>query len=278
MPLDKNIIKRSFSEASLTYDSCSGLQREVSDELAERLRDLTARKEFACAAYAPGLEVPAGTENLILDIGCGTGRLIDSLGKSFPGAAVIGCDIALPMIFKARENLRERALNLAASDCESLPFRDSTFDIALSSLTFQWTDIRGSLSEAKRVLKPGGLFIFSTLGPLTLSELRECLGTPAPAEFRSAEEISAELKRTGFEEITIESRPVVKKYANLRGLIRTLKNIGAAPPASNCNEGLSKGTALRRAEVDYSKRFPSPDKSGIVATYEIIFASGRKGI
>ncbi len=273
---DKINIRRSFSEAASTYDSSSGLQMEVADELADMAAGLAARKEYACSTSAATRPVFAGTDHLILDIGCGTGRLIGSLKKSFPKSIILGIDIALPMVLKARENLKA-CVGLTVSDCESLPFMNSVFDMVVSSLTYQWTDIRASISEAQRVLKPGGLFLFSTLGPMTLRELRECTGAGAPAAFKDAVELSAELKRAGFEEAASGSSIVNKRYGSLRELARTLKNIGAAPrPSGRHNKGLSKGTALRRAEAAYEERFPSPE-GGIIATYEIIFASGIKG-
>ncbi|MBI5492844.1 MAG: methyltransferase domain-containing protein [Deltaproteobacteria bacterium] len=273
---DKIKIRRSFSEAASTYDSSSGLQMEVADELAAMAAGLAARKEYACQPSLAPMPVFAGTDHLVLDIGCGTGRLIGSLKRSFPGSIVLGSDIALPMVMKARENLKACG-GLTVSDCESLPFMDSIFDMVVSSLTYQWTDISASISEAQRVLKPGGLFLFSTLGPMTLRELRECTGAGAPAAFKDAVEVSSELKRAGFEEAASGRKTIVKRYGSLKELARTLKNIGAAPRPSGCRDkGLSKGAPLRRAGAAYEERFPSPE-GGIVATYEIIFASGVKG-
>lgn len=268
---DKITIRRSFSEAASTYDSSAGLQKEVADELAAMATGLAAMKEYACSSSTATGPVFTDTSHLVLDIGCGTGRLIGSLKKSFPGSMVLGSDIALPMVRKAREKLK--ACGLTVSDCEALPFADSIFDIVASSLTYQWTDLKASIGEAQRVLKPGGVLLFSTLGPATLRELRECTGAGAPAEFKDAGEVSAELKKAGFIEAAAESKTIVKRYGSLMELIKTLKNIGAAPRPSDCRDkGLS---ALRRAGAAYKERFPAPE-GGITATYEVIFASGIK--
>lgn len=290
MKPDKVTIKKSFSRAADTYDASSALQREVAGDLARCVEALVGSRVSGHPVYErAGLErmlaevrLPARTEK-VLDIGCGTGHLTAELKKVCRASEVYASDIALPMLLKARENHGDRLL--AASDCESLPFAPSSFGLVASSLTYQWaSDLAGAFREAGRVLRPGGLFVFSTLGPSTLNELkasyREASGSSGAStlmEFKGMDEISDALKLAGLELVSLESMPVFKRYADLRALLRTLKNIGASPSV-NRHKGLSMGTLLKEAGRVYAKRFPAPGGLGIIATYEVIFAAARQSL
>ncbi|HAO92940.1 MAG TPA: hypothetical protein DDW94_09890 [Deltaproteobacteria bacterium] len=256
--IDKGMIKRSFSRAASTYDEFSSFQKETAEEVSRRLASLVENGE------APS----------VLDIGCGTGRLMGLINASIPGARVFACDIAFPMLLKTRENNGPSCSGLVASECESLPFIDSSFDIAASSLTFQWAELSAAFSEAARVLEKSGLFIFSTLGPETLKEIRECYPGYHGLEFNNCDEIENGLKAAGLDPLFIEKRIVRKRYANLMELLRTLKYIGASPPLE-CGKGLSPGRALKEAGRSYARMFASAD-GGVYATYELMIAAARK--
>lgn len=293
MKPDKVTIKGSFSRAADTYDCSSALQREVASDLARCIEALIGGTWGDAGLEHPvyeraGLEwmltevrLPAQTEK-VLDIGCGTGHLTAELKKVCRASEVYASDIALPMLLKARENHGDRLL--IASDCESLPFAPSSFGLVASNLTYQWaSDPAGAFREAGRVLRPGGLFVFSTLGPSTLNELkasyREASGSSGAStlmEFKGMDEISEALSGAGLDLISLESLPVFKRYADLRALLRTLKNIGASPSV-NRQKGLAMGTLLKEAGRVYAKRFPAPG-GGIIATYEVIFAAARKSL
>ncbi|MBI5642735.1 MAG: methyltransferase domain-containing protein [Deltaproteobacteria bacterium] len=270
--IDKGIVKKSFSKAALTYDTSATLQKEVVVKLVSFIEAL--RGEPVCH----GVHIqPDGAlypdKELILDIGCGTGSLMEEAGKTFSRSVFFGCDIAFPMLLRARTKLG-KGFNPAAADCEYLPFRDASFDVAASSLTYQWADISVAFKEASRVLKDGGLFAFSTLGPATLNELRACLRSPMDIGFRDRCAVLALLKNAGFELSALETHIIVKEYNDIWGLIRNLKNIGAAPPVDVHDNCLSKGALLKEASRLYSERF---GRDGyITATYEVILAAARK--
>jgi len=285
---DRESIKRSFSGAATTYDTSDGVQRET----AEKLADCVGVFIGSGALEFPALEMdspvlrdrvegcrPTVEDPLILDAGCGTGSLAAELASRWPAARVIGCDIALPMLEMMRSKLP--GAPAVASDCASLPFSGKSFDMVVSNLALQWVDIHDAFAEAGRVLKPGGLLIFSTLGPDTLCEFRECCAQASsgrvefPMEFRSADELCSALEKAGFEPLSAEARGVFERYADIMDVVRTLKNIGAAPPLRDA-DGFSGGVMLRRAGRVYSKRFPAPDGAGVIATYETIFVAARK--
>ncbi|MBI2400896.1 MAG: methyltransferase domain-containing protein, partial [Deltaproteobacteria bacterium] len=196
------------------------------------------------------------------------------LVDSIPGAKVYASDIALTMLLKAREK-HGNSFGLAAGDCCCLPFREGVFDTVGSSLALQWAQgLELAFSEAARVLKPGGLFVFSTLGPSTLWELRDCYKAHRAIEFKDRASVELCLKASGLEAVSIETRVIKRRYNSFIELLKALKNIGAAPPME-CGKGLSPGKQLREAGKRYGELFPSP-QGGIEASYELILGVARK--
>lgn len=271
--IEKSAIKKSFARAARTYDWYATLQREAAGVVASLLSRFV--REYGPVAMESGaasvsLSIPALN---LLDAGSGTGAL-SSLMKD-DGFRIFGVDIAILMLECARASLPWTGGRLSAGDLEELPYRDEAFDAVASSLALQWTEPGLSFNEAARVLKPGGLFVFSTLGPATLHELRECLGSEALARFTNMDEALRLLDASGFETVFSEEIMVIKHYPTLRDLLVTLKQIGASPVSKDC-KGPS-ASLLKGAEAGYSKRFPA-EGPGIIATYELIYIVARKRV
>lgn len=264
-------IKKSFSKAAETYDEFAGFQKEVAFEVFERLSQMLGQR-----VHAPSKNTlaEAGAQvTSFLDIGSGTGALAGLVATRIPGAKAVASDISVSMLRKAGE--KHASLLLAAGNCCALPFKDSVFDSAGSSLALQWaSDIRLAFAEAARVLKPGGLFVCSTLGPETLCELRDCYEGRGEIEFCDTDSIKAALSSSGLEAVFIEVRLVKRRYASFIELLRTLKMIGAAPPMEK-SRGLSPGKRMKQAGELYARRFPSPE-GGIEASYELVIIGARK--
>ena len=231
----------------------------------------------------------------LLDIGCGTGALLKSLNgissiRSRDGSKT-GCDISLSMLVRARDANGVKA-GFCAADFETLPFRDSSFSLIASSLTYQWAaDTGAAFREAWRVLRPGGLFFFSTLGPLTLNELcasyrdaflkRDPGGTVRFMSFLEVKEIEEALGASGLEVIAVERKAEEKAYADAFELLKTLKGVGALRRAEDGIGGLKKAVILKEAARIYGERYASTRKAassqgGVAATYDVIYASARK--
>jgi len=99
----------------------------------------------------------------LIDIGCGTGRFIDSLKQVWPKLPVLGIDMSESYIKHARRHLRRLSrVHLSVGNAESLPVADDTQDAVISTFLFHELPPkvrRTVLRECARVLKPGGRFI-----------------------------------------------------------------------------------------------------------------------
>lgn len=100
----------------------------------------------------------------VLDIGCGTGRLLEQLGSAAAGVLCFGVDRSSGMLMAARRIRPELSLSRAAA--EALPFSDEAFDLVTTTVSFHhWSDRATSLSEVRRVLRPGGVFALADPAP-----------------------------------------------------------------------------------------------------------------
>ena len=99
----------------------------------------------------------------LLDIGCGTGYLIDMLAKVHE-AEYTGVDLS-PEMIKQASNKKIKNAKFIEGRSDEIPFDDNTFDIITCSQSFHhYPDTDKAMQEAKRVLKPGGLYILSDTG------------------------------------------------------------------------------------------------------------------
>jgi ubiquinone/menaquinone biosynthesis C-methylase UbiE len=134
-------IKR-FNEWAKTYDR-SFLQRLFFGPIQARVLDV-------CSSQS----VPPHS---VLDIGCGTGRLLAAARAQWPEAKFAGVDPA-PQMLSAAQRLNPQA-DFKVAMAESLPIEDQSVDLVLSSLSFHhWADQKKALGEIVRVLRPEGRF------------------------------------------------------------------------------------------------------------------------
>ena len=93
----------------------------------------------------------------ILDVGCGTGRLLRAASVHWPEAQLFGVDPAPHMIAEASRLNPTATFKVAQG--EAIPFPDQSIDVVMSSLSFHhWVDHQKAVHEIARVLRPGGVF------------------------------------------------------------------------------------------------------------------------
>jgi len=95
----------------------------------------------------------------VLDVGCGTGALLEQVLSEDPRRQVTGLDLSANMLDRARKRLGDRAV-LVQGDSEHLPFPDRSFDIVVCCDSFHHYPNPGAvLAEIARVLEFGGTFL-----------------------------------------------------------------------------------------------------------------------
>ena len=111
----------------------------------------------------------------ILDIGTGTGRMLQLMGDRAREA--IGVDLSRDMLAVARTNLSTsnyQNCSVRQADMYDLPFKDGGFDLAVSHMVLHFADRpQDVFREASRVLKPGGQFVIVDFAPHEMEALRD---------------------------------------------------------------------------------------------------------
>lgn len=301
LEIDKYKIRSSFSKAALCYDIFASFQKEMAEDLMNKLSAISHRLSAI----------------KILDIGCGTGFLTHGLARLLPKADIFGCDISYEMTDVVRgkgQGVRGKKTYLLTADGGVLPYKDKAFGMAASNLTYQWIrDTKTAFSEAHRVLRPSGIFMFSTLGPETLKELRYCYaeasakfnnplcpplirgnkdGLPPFMVFSEKQAIQSVLESAGFKNISVEITKTIKTYPDMWTLLKTMKSIGAGNPFKNGDKSLGRGSLLKTMAEVYKQKFgvlsselgvnpPHPTShishpNYIYATYEVMFVHAEK--
>ena len=257
--LDRQAVALAFDKASASYDAAAALQERVRNELLTRLDELKVS--------------PAA----VLDLGAGTGHASRALKRRFPRAGVVAVDIAHGMLERARLQSRWlRRFHRVRADAYALPFVDGAFDLVFSNLMLQWCDdLDAVFVEIARVLKPGGLLLFSTFGPGTLAELRDSWAASGDTRnhvnhFFDPHALGSALMHASLGEPVLDVDRIVTGYRDVVDLMRELKAIGA----HNVTAGRARGLTGRRRLGAMTRAYETLRRDGkLPATWEVIHAS-----
>jgi arsenite methyltransferase len=152
-------------------------------------------------------------DELVLDIGCGKGTTATFLAEE-KSCRVAGIDLSAEMVSSSQAKAAERHITdrvkFLVADGEYLPFRDSSFDLAISECTFSLLSDQGRAAEdIQRVLKPQGRFVFTdiVLRGKVDPNLRGQIGFPCCMSGSASTEEYLELfKKSGFDPYYVEDQ------------------------------------------------------------------------
>jgi malonyl-CoA O-methyltransferase len=261
--ISKRKIRRAFDRAADSYDDAAVLQKEVCSRLLEKLEYIKLSPQR------------------ILDAGVGTGEAVAPLMKRYKKSRLIALDLSERMLAKATAygSLLRRP-DLVCADIEQLPFREDSFELIFSSLTLQWcNDMQATVEDILRVLKPGGLLLFSTFGPDTLKELRACWSRIDDAvlvnEFSDMHDVGDALLQAGFADPVMEAEIITLNYESIDKLMADLRAIGANATAEGGRSGLTAPSVLTRLRQAYESYRVN---QLLPASYEVVYGHAWKPV
>jgi len=254
----KERVARSFSLAADSYDCAAQLQRRVGSMLLEMVPNIGYQK--------------------VLDLGSGTGYYSRKLMQDYSIDTLVGLDLAEGMSAYSSKNSGGSNIHWCCGDAESLPINGNSIDLVFSNLMLQWcAGTRALGQEMHRVLRDKGEWVFSTLGPGTLEELRQAWANVDNYvhvnSFISKHEIEKQLVSAGLT-VEVHQCKLVMQYSKLSHLTRDLKGIGA----NNVNPGRARGLTASKRLKALSRAYDTfrNDQGMLPATYVVYLARARK--
>lgn len=258
--LDQTQVRRSFEQAASAYDDAAVLQREVGDRLLERLDYIR---------FSP---------TRILDLGAGTGYCQQSLALRFPQAEIHALDIAPAMLKQARKKISwlrrlKRRDHFVCADINALPYANHSMDMIVTNLSLQWcSDLVTVFSECQRLLKPGGMLLFTNFGPDTLKELRQCWSEVDAHshvnKFADMHDMGDALLQSGFSDPVVDMEMIIVTYKSVRSIMQDLKQIGA----HNVTRGRARGLTGKGRLQQLQQAYEQYRQDGVLpVSHEIIY-------
>ena len=251
----KSEIAHNFNQAANTYDDAAILQREIADQLLDRLDLIKLQPKT------------------IVELGCGTGYCTEQLANRYPQAKIIAIDIAA----KALRKINNQHVNCINADAEVLPVANDKADLVISSLLLHWcNDIELAYCEMYRILNTNGLLMFSAFGEQSLFELREAWAEIDDAQhvhdFLQLQQAGDALLKAQFSDPVVDKEDITVNFKDIYQLMRDLKNIGVHNIMPNRKRGLTGKGTIKALEAAY----PKLNNGKVPASYEVIFGHAWK--
>lgn len=254
-----SLTHRRFEKQAHTYAQAAHIQREIGNRLLERLEYLKI------------------TPRSILDLGCGPNMHTHVLHRLYPGAQIVGVDIAYNMLSLAR---REHAHSLIQASMDSLPFKEGSFDIIFMNQALHWSnEYKPLLHTLHTLLREEGCLLFSTLGPDTFHELSmafsEVDNTPHTHDFLDMHHIGDMLLAEQFLDPIVDMEKITLHYPSLTHLLRALKAQGVSNHHEKRSKGLTGKHTWEKLATAYTPYLT--EQGHFPLTYEVIYGQAFKG-
>ncbi|MGB5557246.1 MAG: methyltransferase domain-containing protein [Paracoccaceae bacterium] len=199
---------------------------------------------------------------------------LNQVNRRFTASAVV---TGFPQVWQGFEAAR------IVPDDDVLDLREGTHDLVIHALGLHWAnDPVGQMVQARRALKPDGLFMAVLFGGRTLAELRAALAeaevavtgglSPRVAPMAEIRDAGALLQRAGFALPVADSVTQVVTYASALHLMRDLRAMGEVNALAARNRQPLRRGVLAEAMRLYEREFGEGGR--VRATFEMVFLTG----
>lgn len=211
----KQIVSQNLHHRSLSYHRFAFVEQAIGERLLE------------------GLDLIKINPTLILDLGSGTGHDAEQLAMRYPQAQIVQLDLSPAMMHAAHYRVSSKSHHYLCADAEAIALPSNCVDLVFSNALLPWLpDCEVIFEEVRRVLKPGGLFLFSSFGPDTLKECNQVLATinmrnvHENALLMDMHDLGDQLVQASFESPVMDSSLLRLEYKSPFALLRDLHRTG----------------------------------------------------
>ncbi|MGB7290064.1 MAG: methyltransferase domain-containing protein [Candidatus Macondimonas sp.] len=255
--LDDRAVRRRYARAG-TGLAHSVLLAEARNRLLERLTYVRLDPQW------------------VIDLGSASGAGSRGLSRRYPQARVVGMDVNLALLAPPRRFrlplLRSRPLRIQA-DGLRLPLATASVDLVFSNLVLlALADPFPMFAEIARVLRPGGLFLFTTLGPDTLQEFRRAWAAvddePHVHPFLDMHDVGDALVRARLTDPVMDVEHLTFTYDDFSKLQGDLRQAGWGNALIARRHGLTGRRRFEAMQRHYRDQFPG---APLGMTLELIY-------
>ena len=265
----RGVVRRAFDRMATAFTGHDFLYREMARRMTERLE--MVRIAPLC----------------ILDAGCALGADRLALTERYPEALWLGIDHSVRMlqegvkIDRATSGFLQRLLSpmrqakalRVGGTLDALPLAAQQVDLVWSNAALHWLDaLPDALKEFNRVLRVGGLLMFSLFGPDTLKELRRAIqaagydASDRVHTFIDMHDVGDMLVHGGFSDPVMDMETLTLTYADPWQALRELKQAGSCAAQPDAISGLTTSRFWSRV-IDH---WPRNSEGRYVLTFELV--------
>jgi len=236
-------VRRRFDRAAADFRRADFVHRYAADGILERMSPMLVDVGY------------------VLDAGAANGAASRALARRFRGSRVISLDTSYPMLRQARQSRsRFSRIREVQGDAMLPPLRAGSIDLVFANMLLPWIDDPSTFfGSVARVLRNGGLFVFSSLGPDSLAELREAWQSidddKHVTTFSDMHEIGDALVKYGLREPVLDVDWLTVTYDDLSSLFADLTATGSRNTLRGRRRSLTGRRTFEQLRENLSHRF-----------------------
>lgn len=236
-------VQRRFDHAAESFSGADFVHRITFDELLQRLSPIAIQPKR------------------ILDLGSAVGKGSRALAKHFKRSRVFACDTSFGMLQQSNQ-MRSlfRSVWELQGNALQIPLQQGSVDLVFANLLLPWIDdLQALFKEIARVLRKDGVFAFSTLGPDSLSEIREAWHSVDNDvhvnAFPDMHNIGDALVQSGLKDPILDVDRLTITYRSINALYQDLSSVGARNSLRARRQTLTGRNRFQRVNESLLARF-----------------------